>query len=120
VISLHAPLTPDTRNLIGAKELRKMKRTAILINTSRGGLVDEQALVEALTRADRRRRFRRAHQGAAEGRQSAARSEAAEFHSHAARRLGQRRCDAVSRRSADRQHRGVRRRQSRSTWSPDA
>jgi glycerate dehydrogenase len=49
VISLHAPLTPDTRNLIGSKELRKMKRTAILINTSRGGLVDEQALVEALT-----------------------------------------------------------------------
>jgi glycerate dehydrogenase len=48
VISLHAPLTPDTRNLIGAKELQKMKRTAILINTSRGGLVDEQALAEAL------------------------------------------------------------------------
>jgi glycerate dehydrogenase len=49
VISLHAPLTPDTRNLIGIKELHKMKRTAILINTSRGGLVDEHALVEALT-----------------------------------------------------------------------
>jgi glycerate dehydrogenase len=49
VISLHAPLTPETRNLIGTKELRKMKPTAILINTSRGGLVDEQALVEALT-----------------------------------------------------------------------
>jgi glycerate dehydrogenase len=48
IISLHAPLTPDTRNLIGGKELRKMKRTAILINTSRGGLVDEQALAEAL------------------------------------------------------------------------
>jgi glycerate dehydrogenase len=49
VISLHAPLTPDTRNIIGLPELRQMKRTAILINTSRGGLVDEQALVEALT-----------------------------------------------------------------------
>ena len=49
VISLHAPLTPDTRNLIGARELRRMKRTAILINTSRGGLVDEQALADALT-----------------------------------------------------------------------
>src|SRR6202171_614678 len=49
VISLHAPLTPDTRNIIGMKKLRKMKRTAILINTSRGGLVDEQALAEALT-----------------------------------------------------------------------
>ena len=49
VISLHAPLTAATRNLIGIEELRKMKRTAILINTSRGGLVDEHALVEALT-----------------------------------------------------------------------
>src|ERR1700691_329071 len=49
VISLHAPLTSDTRNIIGAKELRKMKPTAILINPSRGGLVDEQALVVALT-----------------------------------------------------------------------
>ncbi len=49
VISLHAPLTPETRNLIGVQELRRMKRTAILINTSRGGLVDEQALVQALT-----------------------------------------------------------------------
>jgi glycerate dehydrogenase len=49
VISLHAPLTPDTRNLIGAKELRQMKPSAILINTSRGGLVDEQALAAALT-----------------------------------------------------------------------
>jgi glycerate dehydrogenase len=48
VISLHAPLTPDTRNLIGSKELKKMKPTAVLINTSRGGLVDEQALAEAL------------------------------------------------------------------------
>jgi glycerate dehydrogenase len=48
IISLHAPLTPDTRNLIGSKELKKMKSTAILINTSRGGLVDEQALAEAL------------------------------------------------------------------------
>jgi glycerate dehydrogenase len=49
VISLHAPVTPETRNLIGAAELRKMKPTAILINTSRGGLVDEQALATALT-----------------------------------------------------------------------
>jgi glycerate dehydrogenase len=49
VLSLHAPLTPDTRNLIGAAELRSMKPTAILINTSRGGLVDEQALATALT-----------------------------------------------------------------------
>jgi glycerate dehydrogenase len=49
VISLHVPLTPETRNMIGMNELRRMKRTAILINTSRGGLVDERALADALT-----------------------------------------------------------------------
>jgi glycerate dehydrogenase len=48
VLSLHVPLTPKTKNLIGMKELRQMKRTSVLINTSRGGLVDEQALVQAL------------------------------------------------------------------------
>lgn len=47
-ISLHAPLTAETRHLIGERELRKMKPTAYLINTSRGGLVDEQALHRAL------------------------------------------------------------------------
>jgi glycerate dehydrogenase len=49
IVSLHIPLTPETKNLIGASELRMMKRNAILINTGRGGLVDEQALAEALT-----------------------------------------------------------------------
>ncbi len=48
IITLHMPLTPDTKNMIGAKELKKMKPTAILINTARGGLVDESALAEAL------------------------------------------------------------------------
>jgi glycerate dehydrogenase len=48
IITMHAPLTPESRNMIGINELRKMKRTAILINTARGGLVDEQALVQAL------------------------------------------------------------------------
>ena len=48
VLSLHVPLTPETRGLIGAKELRAMKRGAVLINTARGGIVDEAALVEAL------------------------------------------------------------------------
>jgi glycerate dehydrogenase len=48
VISLHVPLTPETRNMIGAKELRRMKPTALLINTARGGLVDELALAQAL------------------------------------------------------------------------
>jgi glycerate dehydrogenase len=48
VISLHVPLTAETRNMIGIEQFRRMKRTAILINTARGGLVDEQALVQAL------------------------------------------------------------------------
>ena len=48
IITLHVPLTPETKNMIGAKELKKMKPSAILINTARGGLVDEAALVEAL------------------------------------------------------------------------
>jgi glycerate dehydrogenase len=48
VISLHVPLSAGTRNLIGIEQFRKMKRTAILINTARGGLVDEHALVQAL------------------------------------------------------------------------
>jgi glycerate dehydrogenase len=48
VISLHAPLMPATRNLINLDAFRKMKRNALLINTARGGLVDEQALIQAL------------------------------------------------------------------------
>jgi len=48
VISLHSPLTPATRNLIGAAELKRMRRHALLINTARGGLVDEAALAAAL------------------------------------------------------------------------
>jgi D-3-phosphoglycerate dehydrogenase len=47
-ISIHVPLTPDTHNLIGEQELACMKPTAFLINTSRGGIVDEQALAAAL------------------------------------------------------------------------
>ena len=48
VITLHCPLTPETKNMIGAKEFEMMRSTAILINTARGGLVDEAALAEAL------------------------------------------------------------------------
>lgn len=48
VISLHCPLTPESRNMIGLEEFRKMKKTALLINTARGGLVDEAALIRAL------------------------------------------------------------------------
>ncbi len=48
IVSLHCPLTDGTRNIIGAAEFKKMKKDAILINTARGGLVDEAALVAAL------------------------------------------------------------------------
>jgi glyoxylate reductase len=47
-VSLHVPLTPETHHMIGAGELAAMKETAILINTSRGPVVDEEALYEAL------------------------------------------------------------------------
>ena len=47
-VCLQVPLTPDTRSLIGAKELAKMKQSAILINASRGPVVDEAALIDAL------------------------------------------------------------------------
>jgi glyoxylate reductase len=47
-VSLHVPLTDETRHLIGAKELRQMKPTAFLINASRGPVVNEKELVEAL------------------------------------------------------------------------
>ena len=48
VLSLHCPLMPSTRNLINMEAFRKMKRNALLINTARGGLVDEAALIQAL------------------------------------------------------------------------
>jgi glycerate dehydrogenase len=48
VISLHCPLLPATRNLINLEAFHKMKRNALLINTARGGLVDEAALIQAL------------------------------------------------------------------------
>jgi glyoxylate reductase len=47
-VSLHVPLLAETRHLMNAERLRRMKRTAILINTSRGPVVDEKALAEAL------------------------------------------------------------------------
>lgn len=47
-VSLHVPLTNETRHLIGARELALMKSTAVLVNTARGPVVDEEALIEAL------------------------------------------------------------------------
>ncbi len=48
VLSLHCPLTPHTQGMIGERELARMKRDAVLINTARGALVDSQALADAL------------------------------------------------------------------------
>lgn len=48
VITLHCPLTPETRNMIGSPEFRRMARKPLLINTARGGLIDEQAVGPAL------------------------------------------------------------------------
>ena len=50
VVSLHCPLTPDTLSLVNASRLALMKPTAVLINTARGPIVDEQALADALNR----------------------------------------------------------------------
>jgi len=47
-VSLHVPLLPSTRHLIGEVELRQMRPTAVLINASRGGVVDQGALIRAL------------------------------------------------------------------------
>jgi len=48
IVSLHCPLTPETKNLINQETLSRMKPTAFLINTARGALVDEAALIDAL------------------------------------------------------------------------
>jgi glycerate dehydrogenase len=48
IITLHCPLMPSTKNMIGAREFALMERRPLLINTARGGLVDEDALVDAL------------------------------------------------------------------------
>lgn len=52
ILTLHCPLTEATRNLIGREELALMRTDALLINTARGGIVDEQALAETLKRGE--------------------------------------------------------------------
>ncbi|MHC4657049.1 MAG: D-2-hydroxyacid dehydrogenase [Planctomycetota bacterium] len=52
VVSLHCPLTPQTKNIVNKQRLALMKKTAFLINTSRGPLVDEQALAQALNKQE--------------------------------------------------------------------
>ena len=49
-ITLHAPLTEETRNMVDARRLAEMKPRAVLVNTARGGIVDEDALYQALKR----------------------------------------------------------------------
>ena len=67
-MSLHLRLTPETRGFLTRRELALMKKTAFLINTGRGALVEREALLDALRRAHRRRRARRLPRGAAEAR----------------------------------------------------
>ena len=52
IISLHVPITPQTENIINESKLKLMKKEAIIINTARGGLIDEKALVKALENGD--------------------------------------------------------------------
>jgi lactate dehydrogenase-like 2-hydroxyacid dehydrogenase len=47
-ISIHCPLTVETSNMIGEKQLKMMKNSAIIVNTARGGIIDEEALYHAL------------------------------------------------------------------------
>ena len=59
VISVHCPLLPETKGLIGRKELKKMRKDCLLINNSRGGIVNEADLVEAIKgKKNRRSRYR--------------------------------------------------------------
>lgn len=48
VISIHVPLTPETENMVRKEQFQKMKKTAIIINCSRGGIINEADLIEAL------------------------------------------------------------------------
>ena len=49
-VSIHAPLSAETKNMFGFAEFKQMKPTAVVINTARGGIIDEKALCQALAR----------------------------------------------------------------------
>ena len=102
VVSLHCPLLPQTQGIINAKSLAMMKPSAFLINTSRGPLVVEQDLADALNqRASGRRRSGRAFERAALARQSAASGE--ELYRDAAHRVGHQGSADAAARDGDRQ-----------------
>ena len=52
IISIHLPLLPETKHMIGAKELSMMKPSAVLVNTARGGIIQEDALIQALLKKE--------------------------------------------------------------------
>ena len=110
VITLHCPLTPETANVIGLPEFRQMKRRPLIINTARGGLIDEKALEIAL------------EEGLISGAgvdvtipepppaelAAHAHRQPPQCHRNPAHRLGERRGPADAGRPIDRQHRGFR------------
>jgi glycerate dehydrogenase len=107
VITLHAPLMPSTRGMIGRAEFALMERRPLLINTARGGLVEETALEEALTSGQISGVRRRDQRAAARRSSPDAPAELAELHPDPAYRLGERGGHTEPGRPADRQHRGV-------------
>lgn len=90
MISPDCPLTPETRGLIGPWELALMRRDAILINTARGGLVDEALLADALRKGAGRGWRGCAQPGTTDGRQPAVGAGYSQSNRHTAQRLGSR------------------------------
>ena len=112
VITLHSPLTPETRGMIAMPEFQAMKRRPLIVNTARGGLVDEAALVRALDAGlIAGAGFDVVDGEPPQARQPAdARRRAPQRDPHAARGLGVRRSAAGTGRSVGGQHRELRRR----------